>query len=88
MRPIALTCGEPAGIGPEIAVKAKRLLQGELAFFWIGDPRHLPQGTAFQLIDGVSLVTQELKERVEALQKEILHHAKRYYELDDPEIPD
>ena len=56
MRPIALTCGEPAGIGPEIAVKAKRLLQGELAFFWIGDPRHLPQGTAFQLIDAADQV--------------------------------
>ncbi len=45
-RPIALTCGEPAGIGAEIALKA-RLALPDLPFFWLGDPRHLPQGTAF-----------------------------------------
>ena len=39
--PIALTCGEPAGIGPEIAAKAWSLLEGRIPFFVIGDPRHL-----------------------------------------------
>jgi 4-hydroxythreonine-4-phosphate dehydrogenase len=58
MRPIALTCGEPAGIGPEIAVAARRILQGEVPFFWIGDPRHLPEGSAFQVIDAVDQVGQ------------------------------
>ena len=43
--PIALTCGEPAGIGPEIAVRAWESLGPRLPFFWIGDPRHLPRGT-------------------------------------------
>ncbi|MEX0303524.1 MAG: 4-hydroxythreonine-4-phosphate dehydrogenase PdxA, partial [Leisingera sp.] len=43
--PIALSCGEPAGIGPEIAVKAWEALRGTCPFFWIGDPRHLPAGT-------------------------------------------
>ena len=43
--PIALTAGEPAGVGPEIAGKAWAALRGELAFFLIGDPRHLPEGT-------------------------------------------
>ena len=51
MRPVALTCGEPAGIGPEIALKARQVLGGEVPFFWIGDPRHLPDGAAFQVID-------------------------------------
>ncbi len=50
-RPIALTCGEPAGIGPEIAVKARQILGAEVPFFWIGDPAHLPPGTAWQAID-------------------------------------
>ncbi len=40
--PIALTVGEPAGIGPEIAARAWAALRDDLAFFWIGDPRHLP----------------------------------------------
>ncbi len=43
--PIALTCGDPAGIGAEIAVKARAILGPDLAFFWIGDPAHLPAGT-------------------------------------------
>ncbi|MCE6962060.1 4-hydroxythreonine-4-phosphate dehydrogenase PdxA [Cereibacter sphaeroides] len=46
--PIALTCGEPAGIGPEIAVKARGMLGDRLPFFWIGDPAHLPEGSAWQ----------------------------------------
>jgi 4-hydroxythreonine-4-phosphate dehydrogenase len=46
-RRVALTCGEPAGIGPEIAAKA---MGCGVPFFWIGDPRHLPDGTAWQAI--------------------------------------
>ena len=46
-----MTCGEPAGIGPEIAVAARRRLGASVPFFWIGDPRHLPQGTDFTVID-------------------------------------
>ncbi len=38
--PIALTCGEPAGVGPEISFKAWRDLRGDLPFFVIGDPAH------------------------------------------------
>ena len=47
---IALTCGEPAGVGPELAVAARQALGASLPFFWIGDPRHLPQGSAVTLI--------------------------------------
>lgn len=39
--PIVLTCGEPAGVGPELAVKAWQTLGPSLPFAWIGDPRHL-----------------------------------------------
>jgi len=48
--PVVLTCGEPAGIGPEIAVKARRILGSSVPFFWLGDPRHLPPGTEMRLI--------------------------------------
>ncbi|WP_422072977.1 4-hydroxythreonine-4-phosphate dehydrogenase PdxA [Tranquillimonas rosea] len=43
--PIALTCGEPAGIGPELAAKAWAELGAALPFFLIGDPAHLPART-------------------------------------------
>lgn len=42
---ILLTCGDPAGIGPEIATKA--WAAGE-RFVWVGDPRHLPAGTSWR----------------------------------------
>jgi 4-hydroxythreonine-4-phosphate dehydrogenase len=48
--PVLLTCGDPAGIGPEIAAKA--WAAGE-RFVWIGDPRHLPAGTVWrEVADG------------------------------------
>jgi 4-hydroxythreonine-4-phosphate dehydrogenase len=48
--PVALTCGDPSGIGPEIAVKAWRRLGDSLPFFWIGDPEHLPDGADFCVV--------------------------------------
>ncbi|MFC2966548.1 4-hydroxythreonine-4-phosphate dehydrogenase PdxA [Acidimangrovimonas pyrenivorans] len=48
--PLALSCGDPSGIGPEIAVKAWDALRARLPFVWIGDPRHLPRGTAHREI--------------------------------------
>jgi len=43
--PVALCCGEPAGVGPELAVRAWEVLRDDCPFVWIGDPRHLPDGT-------------------------------------------
>ena len=50
--PIALTCGEPAGIGPELALKAWEILGPDLPFFVIGDPTHLPAGAPVRVIAG------------------------------------
>ena len=52
--PIALSCGEPAGIGPEIAVAAWDQLRERCPFVWIGDPRHLPAGTRYQEVRDLS----------------------------------
>jgi 4-hydroxythreonine-4-phosphate dehydrogenase len=49
-RPIAISCGEPAGIGPEVAAKAWALLRDEMPMLWIGDPGHLPAGTPFEVV--------------------------------------
>ncbi|CUH80140.1 4-hydroxythreonine-4-phosphate dehydrogenase PdxA [Tropicibacter naphthalenivorans] len=42
VKPIALTCGEPSGIGPELAEAAWTALGAALPFVWLGDPAHLP----------------------------------------------
>ncbi|MCA0043700.1 4-hydroxythreonine-4-phosphate dehydrogenase PdxA [Celeribacter litoreus] len=56
--PIALTCGEPAGVGPELAVRAAKLVAGEIPFFWIGDPRHLPSDALFEEISSPAEATK------------------------------
>ncbi len=43
--PIAISCGEPAGIGPEIAAEAWAALKDSVPMVWIGDPNHLPSDT-------------------------------------------
>ncbi|MEC7258417.1 MAG: 4-hydroxythreonine-4-phosphate dehydrogenase, partial [Pseudomonadota bacterium] len=48
--PIALSCGEPAGIGPEIAARAWEALRDSCPFVWIGDPWHLPEGTPMEVV--------------------------------------
>ena len=43
--PLAVSCGDPSGIGPEIAARAWAALRDSLPFVWIGDPAHLPPAT-------------------------------------------
>ena len=54
MKPIAISCGEPAGIGPEIAAAAWDAIGAQTPLLWIGDPRHLPSGTPIHETDDPS----------------------------------
>ncbi len=67
-RPIAVSIGEPAGIGPEIAAKAWQKLGGEIAFYVIGDPTHIdgpvarinkPQDAARAGHDGLPVLARD-----------------------------
>ena len=51
VKPIAISCGEPGGIGPEVAVKAWQALSPETPMLWVGDPRHLPQDAPFSVVE-------------------------------------
>ena len=46
---LVMTCGDPSGIGPEIALKAR--LSGAPCFAWLGDPAHLPHDARWQAIE-------------------------------------
>lgn len=70
--PIALSCGDPAGIGPELALKAWEQLGESLPFFWIGDPRHLPDGTPIRLIDDPSQTGGVIREGLPVLAHEFM----------------
>jgi 4-hydroxythreonine-4-phosphate dehydrogenase len=56
--PVAVTCGDPSGIGPEILVKAWETLGTEVPFFVIGDPAHFPESAALALIRSPSDTVQ------------------------------
>ncbi|WP_417807034.1 4-hydroxythreonine-4-phosphate dehydrogenase PdxA [Thioclava sp.] len=49
-RPVILSCGDPSGIGPELAARAWEHFGARLPFVWIGDPSHLPRGTKIREI--------------------------------------
>lgn len=49
-RPVVISCGEPAGIGPEVAARAWAVLAGEVPMVWLGDPRHLPDDIPHRII--------------------------------------
>lgn len=68
--PIVLTCGEPAGIGPEIAVAARKALGPEVPFCWLGDPRHLPVGTLWAEIAVPLAATDVLTDHLPVLRHE------------------
>jgi len=58
MKPIVVTCGEPAGIGPEIAAHAWAAISDRIPMLWLGDPRHLPKGVAFEVVQSAAQATQ------------------------------
>lgn len=49
--PVALSCGEPAGVGPELALRAWEALGSDLPFFLIGDPTHLSGAPVVEIND-------------------------------------
>lgn len=65
--PIVLTSGDPSGIGPEIAVKARAVLGDALPFFWLGDPRHLPNGSAWSEIQNPAQAQEVPSDRLPVL---------------------
>ncbi|MGB3243723.1 MAG: 4-hydroxythreonine-4-phosphate dehydrogenase PdxA [Sulfitobacter sp.] len=48
--PIAISCGEPAGIGPEVAARAWAALSELVPMVWLGDPRHLPRDIPYRIV--------------------------------------
>ncbi|WP_299863698.1 4-hydroxythreonine-4-phosphate dehydrogenase PdxA [uncultured Roseobacter sp.] len=68
--PVLISCGEPAGIGPEIAAAAWAALGDQVPMAWMGDPRHLPSGTRYHVIDTPAEAAEMC-----ATSLPVLHHA-------------
>ncbi|SEL35530.1 4-hydroxythreonine-4-phosphate dehydrogenase [Roseivivax marinus] len=65
--PVAMSCGEPSGIGPELAAAAWRHLGADLPFAYIGDPDHLPEDTPVARIEDVRAATEAAQDALPVL---------------------
>ena len=57
--PVAISCGEPAGIGPEVAAQAWSALKDDVPMVWLGDPRHLPADVPFVVVADASQAAEQ-----------------------------
>jgi 4-hydroxythreonine-4-phosphate dehydrogenase len=60
IKPIVVSCGEPAGVGPEVLAKAFVALAGSIPLAYVGDPRHLPTGTVIVEINDLNDAEQAM----------------------------
>ncbi|EPX81919.1 4-hydroxythreonine-4-phosphate dehydrogenase PdxA [Salipiger mucosus] len=65
--PIALSCGEPSGIGPELAEAAWEILGTDLPFALIGAPGHLPGTVPHVEIGDISEAPQAARDGLPVL---------------------
>ena len=49
-RPVLITCGDPAGVGPEVAVSAWKALKEEIPLCLIIDPEFLPSDIDIKIL--------------------------------------
>ena len=61
--PIALTCGDPNGIGIDITFQAKKILKNTIPFFLIADINHMFQrndDNSFEYNQNMTLIREML----------------------------
>ncbi|QJF51002.1 4-hydroxythreonine-4-phosphate dehydrogenase PdxA [Roseobacter ponti] len=74
-KPVVISCGEPAGIGPEVAAGAWAMLRDDIPMAWVGDPRHLPAGTPFEEIATLSEAAMVCPRALPVLAQSFAHPA-------------
>ena len=61
--PIVITCGDPAGVGPEVAVSAWKALKDEIPLCILIDPDFLPKNINIKILDQAPL-TSDIEKNV------------------------
>ncbi len=65
--PVAVTCGDPSGIGLEVSLKAWHALKDDVTFFVIGDPAHLPAEARVIVIENPAKATKVMSDGLPVL---------------------
>ena len=61
--PIVITCGDPAGVGPEVAISAWKALREEIPLCILIDPDFVPKNINIRILDQVPLAS-DIEENV------------------------
>ena len=69
--PVAMSCGEPSGIGPELAEAAWQALGTALPFVYLGAPDHLPGTVPHVLVERPEEAAQAAEEGLPVLALDI-----------------
>ncbi|WP_370323438.1 4-hydroxythreonine-4-phosphate dehydrogenase PdxA [Salipiger bermudensis] len=69
--PVAMSCGEPSGIGPELAEAAWKALGAALPFVYLGAPEHLPGTVPHVVVERAEEVVQAAKDGLPVLALDI-----------------
>jgi 4-hydroxythreonine-4-phosphate dehydrogenase len=62
-KPIVITCGDPAGVGPEVAISAWKALKDEIPICILIDPDFLPKNIDIKILDQAPL-TSDVEQNV------------------------
>tara|TARA_B100000963_G_scaffold86279_1_gene73901 strand:+ start:642 stop:1628 length:987 start_codon:yes stop_codon:yes gene_type:complete len=73
-QPIVITCGDPAGVGPEVAVSAWKALQDEIPLCIVMDPIFLPKNVKVKILDRAPLISEIEKNVLTVIRHEFAAH--------------
>ena len=73
-RPIVITCGDPAGVGPEVALSAWKALRDEIPLCILIDPNFLPKNINIKIFDQPPHVCDIDRNSLAVIRHEFLEH--------------
>ena len=73
-RPVVITCGDPAGVGPEVAVSAWKALKDEIPLCIIIDPDFLPKNINIKIFDQAPLLSDVEKNVLTVIRHKFAEH--------------
>jgi len=73
-RPVVITCGDPAGVGPEVAVSAWKALKDEIPLCIIIDPDFLPKNINIKILDQAPLPSDVEKNVLTVIRHKFAEH--------------
>ena len=73
-KPIVITCGDPAGVGPEVAVSSWKALRDEIPLCIIIDPSFVPKNINIKTLDHPPRTTEIKRDCLTVIRQKFVEH--------------